>query len=295
MSRRSASAEGYEHTGRCASCYSNLDREGRVCRACLRRNGWKLGLGCVVALECAGAAWFVKNRKDGLHFDLGRQAQTAAVTNPAPAAQPQALALAATPATVVQQSQAAAALVDTMFARDRSATPASFSLGAAQGAGRATWTYSEARDDVLGDVTRRARLAASLAPVRLGRVVRNVVAATLELSRSTRYGDNVLLRLPPQRLACASNACGIRAWFDRAAPEPYGFTALPDDRQTVLAVSDTKRFASRLRAAKHVVLVASLGTSQPVTMAFDVAGYASAEAAIRQFAALVTARLREEG
>lgn len=283
MSRRTASAQEYEHTGRCASCYSNLDREGRVCCACLRRNRWKLALGCVVALECAGAGWYFKNGRESLHLNWPATA-TASAERPAPT-QAQANAGA-----VLGRVRAASATADALFAGFSRADGGSAGArgDAAAGGGR-SWAYFETRDEVLGDVTRHARLVASLAPVRFGRIVQETVAATLELTRSTRYGDNVVVRLPRQRLACAANACGIRAWFDRAGPEQYAFAELPDDTHTVLAIADKQRFAERMRGARRVVMVAALGTAKPVTMAFDVAGYGTAEAAIRQFAAALRA------
>ncbi len=135
----------------------------------------------------------------------------------------------------------------------------------------AGWLYFQTRDDMIGDVTRHARVL-SLSNLAEGTARDHGSTGVLELRASPAYGRSVIITLKRAAFDTVSENCELRARFDSGEVAVFQVAGSADEANATLVVTDKQAFTDRLRSARTLELDAVLSKTTERTAQFDVAG-----------------------
>jgi hypothetical protein len=135
----------------------------------------------------------------------------------------------------------------------------------------AGWLYYETRDDLVGDVTRHARVL-SLSDPQSGKPRSHGSTGVLELRASLIYGNSVIITLRRQAFDNVDETCVFHAQFDAEDPVIFKAAGAADTDTATLIVVDTKHFLRALLGAHTLSVDAHLSPNTERIASFDITG-----------------------
>ena len=133
------------------------------------------------------------------------------------------------------------------------------------------WLYFDTRDDLIGDVTRHARLI-SRSNLATGLTAGQGSEGVLELRASPTYGRSALVTLRIQASDAAAENSELHMQFDGGELAVFQSTGTADSTNLTFVIQDAAGFTARLKAASVLSLEALLPQNRQRVAIFDVAG-----------------------
>gem|GEM_PF-1848584 len=135
----------------------------------------------------------------------------------------------------------------------------------------AGWLYYETRDNLVGDVTRHARVL-SLSDPQMGKPHSHGTTGVLELRASVVYGNSVIITMRRLAFDNVDETCILRAQFDAQDPQTFTADGAADTDTATLIVQDTKHFMRGMIGAHTLSVDAQLSPNTEHIASFDVTG-----------------------
>ena len=137
--------------------------------------------------------------------------------------------------------------------------------------GPTNWTYSEHQDGMGRGVTKVAQVVSSNA-VQFGFPYQGETHAALQLRRSPKYGQDVMLRVERGQFVSSHTHDYITARFDDGQLSKFEIGEPAESTTGLLFIHENEDFINQLRNAKTVKIEADFFQEGPRVFEFDVQG-----------------------
>ena len=137
----------------------------------------------------------------------------------------------------------------------------------------AKWAYSEHQDEMGRGTTKFAEVVSSNA-VRFGFPYQGETHAALQLRKSPKYGQDVMLKVERGQFVSSGTGNFVTVRFDDGELWKFGISEPVEGTTGLLFIHDNEQFISQLRKANSLKIEADFYQEGPRVFEFDVRGLA---------------------